>query len=206
MPAPASRTILLASWTAVGVGLLFEALQVGILKLGGLPFPAVAAAVAETAQKVCWSYLVCVSLAVGTAVARASPRAMAGLGFVVAPLAFGAARSLHQGVMQLLSAGVASGGPNLWLLAGIKAVEYAVLGFLVAVLVRRPGAALPGYLRAGLVVGVLFGGLLVWLMDRAAPPPGFSAPTLVARSVNEVLFPVACASLLWVTNTVARRT
>ena len=201
-----ARTILLASWTAIGVGLLFEALQVGVVKLGGLPFPSVAVAVGETVQKVCWSYLVCVSLAVGTAVARASPMAVAGLGLVAAPLAFGAARSLHQGVMQLLSAGVPSGGPNVWLLAGIKAAEYAILGFAIAALIRRPEPRLPAYLRAGLVVGVIFGGLIVWLTNHAAPPAGLSATTLVARSVNEVLFPVACASLLWVTNMLARRT
>ena len=199
------RTILLASWTAVAVGLLFEALQLGVMRVGDLPFPALAAVVAETAQKVCWAYLVCVALAVGTAVARASPAAVAGLGLVAAPLAFGAARSLHQGVMQMLSAGVTAGGPNVWLLAALKAVEYAFLGFAITLLVRRPEPRLPPYLRAGLVVGAIFGGIIVWLMHQAATPPGLPATMLVARSVNEVLFPVACASLLWVTNTLARR-
>jgi hypothetical protein len=200
------RTTLRASWYAIGLGLLFETLQLGVLKLGGAGLPAGAAIFADSVQKVSWSYVVCVSLAVGTAASRAHPVATAGLGLLAAPAAFGAARSLHKSVAQALAVGVPSGGPNPWLMAGIKAIEYAVFGYVIMRLIRRPEPRLAAYIRTGLLIGVLFGALLVWLMDRAAPPPGLSWPLLVARSLNEMLFPVGCASLLWVTNVLARRT
>lgn len=200
-----TRTILKASWYAIGLGLLFEALQLGALKLGGAGLPAAAAIVADSVQKVSWSYIVCVALAVGTAATRSSPAIVGGLGLIAAPVAFAAARALHKSVAQALTVGLPSGGPNLWLMAGIKALEYAVFGFVIMRLIRRPELRLPAYLRTGLIIGVLFGAVLVWLMNRAAPPAGLPTPTLVARCVNEMLFPAGCAAVLWVSNVLARR-
>jgi hypothetical protein len=200
-----TRTTLQASWYAIGLGLLFETLQLGVLKLGGAGVPAGAAILADTVQKVSWSYIVCVALAIGTAATRGNPVVTGGLGLIAAPAAFGAARALHKSVAQALSVGVASGGPNPWLMAGIKAVEYAVFGFVIVRLIRRREPRLAPYIRTGLVIGVLFGALLVGLMDRAAPPPGLSAPLLVVRSLNEMLFPAGCAVVLWVTNVLTRR-
>jgi hypothetical protein len=200
-----ARTILRSSWYAIGLGLLFEGLQLGALRAGGGELPAELAILADSVQKVSWSSLICVALAAGTATTRASASTMAGVGLIAAPLAFGAARALHKSAALALDIGAPSGGPNPWLMAGIKAFEYAVFGYVITRLIRRPELRLPAYLRTGLMIGVVFGALMIWLMDRAAPG-GLNTPTLLARSVNEVLFPVGCASLLWVTNIVARRT
>ena len=96
-----------------------------------------------------------------------------------------------------------TGSSSPWLLAGIKGVEYAIFGWLIARLMRRPEHRLPAYLRTGLLIGVVFGALLLWIMDSAAPS-GLPALTLVARGLNEMLFPVGCACVLWVSIVLAR--
>lgn len=199
-----SRTLLRSSWWAILLGLVLEGLQLAAAAAAGGATPSGASIVADTAQKVSWSYIVCVALACGTAATRGGPAAMGLLGLLAAPAAFGVARALHKSVGQALSASVAAGGPSPWLLAGVKAAEYAVFGFLVTRLVRRPELRLPAYVRLGLLVGAVFGAALLAIMDAHAPD-GLAVPVLVARGVNELLFPVGCACVLWSTALLARR-
>jgi len=198
------RVVVRSSWYAIGLGLLFEVLQLGALRAAGAELPALAAILADTTQKVSWSYIVCVALACGTAATRAGPGAMSVVGFMAAPLSFAAARAIHKSASQVLAVSVPAGGPSPWLLAGIKGVEYALLGWLITRLIRRPEPRLSVYARTGLIIGVLFGALLLWIMNRAAAD-GLPAPVLVARGLNELLFPVGCSCLLWITGVLARR-
>jgi hypothetical protein len=86
-PATLAQTILRASWMALALGLLLD----GLLLLVAQPAGGV---LADTAQKVSWSDLVCVALACGTAVGRVRPATatMGLLGLLAAPVAFGVAR------------------------------------------------------------------------------------------------------------------
>jgi hypothetical protein len=204
MPHTALRTVLRASWYAIGLGLLLQAVQIGVLAAGGAKLPPLAATAADAAQKVSWSFIVCVALACGTALARAGPGAMSALGLLAAPLAFAAARALHKTVAQVLDISVPGGGPSPWLLAGIKAAEYALFGWLIARLIHRPEPRPWPYVRTGLLIGVGFGALFLWALIGAAPA-GLPTTTLAARAINELLFPVGCACLLWVTGTLSRR-
>ncbi len=198
-----SRTLLRSSWWAIILGLVFEGLQLAAAAAAGAATPVAGSLLADTAQKVSWSYIVCVALACGTAATRGGPAAIGLLGALAAPLAFGVARAAHKSVAQALAAAAPAGGPSPWLLAGVKAAEYAVFGYLVTRLVRRPELRLPAYVRMGLVIGAVFGALLLWIMDRAAPQ-GLSVPVLVSRGINELLFPVGCACVLWATGILAR--
>ncbi len=204
MPSDLTRTLLRSSWWAIVLGLVLEGLQLAAAAVAGAGTPGAASMLADTAQKVSWSYIVCVALACGTAATRGGPTAIGLLGALAAPVAFGIARAAHKGVAQALSVNLAT-GPSPWLLAGVKAAEYAVFGFVVTRLVRRPELRLPAYVRTGLVVGALFGAPLLWIMDSAAPQ-GLATPVLVSRGINELLFPVGCACVLWSTSMLARRT
>jgi hypothetical protein len=199
-----TSTVVRASWCAIGLGLLFEGLQVGAAYAGGGILPAFPAIVADAAGKVSWSYLVCVSLAIGTATARASPGLVGVLGLLAAPIAFTLARVAHKIAGQSLSVVVPSGGPSPWLLAAIKGAEYFVLGWLIARLLRRPEPRLAVYAATGLAIGAIFGGTLLALMNGAAPD-GLPTPILLGRGVNEILFPVGCSCLLWVTGVLTAR-
>ncbi|MFN0006556.1 MAG: hypothetical protein ACKVXR_01510 [Planctomycetota bacterium] len=199
-----TSTVVRASWFAIGLGLVFEGLQVAAVSLGGGELPAFAAVLADSMQKVSWSYLVCVSLAIGTSATRASPGVVGVLGLLAAPLAFVVARVAHKTAGQVLSIVVPSGGPSPWLLAAIKAAEYFVLGWLITRLVRRREPRLAAFAATGLAIGVVFGGAMLMLMNNAAPD-GLPTPILLARGVNEILFPVGCSCLLWVTGVLAAR-
>ena len=50
-------------------------------------------------------------------------------------------------------------------------------------------------MAAGLVVGLVFGGLILLLLLGSSPQP--PAADLVSRGMNEVLFPVGCSLALF---------
>ena len=85
--------------------------------------------VADAAQKVSWSVMVCAGLTLGTA-ARPSIRAksMAILGLLSAPTAFIVAKMIHRAVSQGLGLEVAFGSSPVYVIV-LKALEYGSLGF-----------------------------------------------------------------------------
>jgi hypothetical protein len=56
---------------------------------------------------------------------------------------------------------------------------------------------------AGLVTGVVFGGAFLALVVQSAHPP-LSTPSLVAKGVNELLFPVGCALVVFIAEVLGR--
>jgi hypothetical protein len=85
--------------------------------------------VADLVQKVSWSVVVCVGLAVGATAEKARGPALGLSGLIAAPLGFMVARSLHKGAMHALGlAGSARPGLALVLIAAVKAVQYGSFG------------------------------------------------------------------------------
>jgi hypothetical protein len=102
--------LLRAAWLSIGLGLLLEALLIALAiafatDAGVKPF------LAELTQKISWSVVVCVGLAIGVLASKAQP-AFAGLmGLLAAPAGFEIARSLHRGAGEALQiAGANSSG------------------------------------------------------------------------------------------------
>jgi hypothetical protein len=198
------RTVLRVAWLSIGLGLALEILLLMIVAFSGthgdtpLPF------VADLAQKVSWSFIVCVGLAFGATAARARPAAMGLLGLISAPAAFIAAKSVHQGVGQAL--GIAAGAAGLgfpFLVAGLKAIEYALLGAALGYAGRK-AYGLGIHLAAGLATGIVFGAALLLASVRAAaaPPP---LVNLVSSGLNELLFPVGCSLVIYAAGAMAKR-
>ena len=161
--------------------------------------------IAETIQKVSWSYIVCVALACGMTAAGKRPALAGVIGFLAAPVAFAIARGLHKSASQTLSLPIAAAGsPTPLTIAAIKAVEYLVLGLVAANVMAGAKAGFSRLLLVGIGVGAVFGGFIVWLQASGATAP-MPTPALAGRIVNEVLFPIGCACALWVTRVLARR-
>jgi len=194
--------VLRAAWLSIALGLGIEVLLLAAAAFGG-KLQGLGPIVAELAQKVSWSVLVCVGIAFGTAAARARSSVMGLLGLASAPLAFSAARAVHKGVSSALSAATAMApGPAPILLALLKALEYGFLGALVGWAGRRWGKV-AAYVGAGAAVGLTLGTLTVVLMshaDAAAAP----AATLASRGIDEMLFPVGCSLVLYAADRVGR--
>lgn len=189
------RRVLIVAWMSILLGFAME----GVLLLvaagiqGGIVPPA--PFVAELVQKVSWSFLVCVGLAFGTAVAKARPAFMGALGLLAAPFAFTAAKALHKGAAAALGLAAAGGPSALWV-ALVKALQYALLGWLLGRLSLRPRSRVGLYAVAGLASGLVFGGTTSLLIARA----GASGASLVTKCINELLFPVGCSLVLYVSD------
>jgi hypothetical protein len=189
------RRVLRVGWMSVLLGLTIELLLLALAATRG--FPKIAPVVADLAQKVSWATIVCVGLAIGNTAGRRRSDRMGLLGLISAPLGFHVARAAHKGVGQALGlvAGVAAG--STFVVVTLKALEYGILGATVGGLGNRGGTPnLRVHLLTGTIVGLTFGSAIIAVLVRAAPQTP-TAVDLVAKAINELLFPVGCSFVLW---------
>jgi len=200
---PLGPRILRVAWMAILLGFAIEALLLasavafGAYK-GPRPF------LADLAQKVTWSVIVCVGIAFGTAASKARPQVMGLLGLAAAPFAFQAARTIHKGMAQALSlAGGSIPFVSVALVAALKSLEYGALGWGVGWIGRRRGS-LGAHVGAGLAIGLTFG-LGLTLLTSQTPNGLAPLPELLAKGINEVLFPVGCSLALYAADALGKR-
>src|ERR671910_317723 len=203
-PAPDFGSVLLrAAWLAILLGIAMEVL---LLVLGGGVGEklGLAPVVADFVRNITWSVFVCVGLAIGTAVAKARAPLMGFLGLFSAPLAFEASRVLHKGTLEALAvSGSAGEGLAPLLVALIKGLEYGCLGIGIGWVSQRRWGGAAAHVAVGLLVGLVFGGLELSFAMRATPPP--PAADLFAGGLNDVLFPVGCALVLFSAGVLGKR-
>ena len=198
------RALLHVGWLAVLLGLVMEVILV-VLAAGFGTLKGANPILADLVQKVSWSVLVCVGLAVGATAKKARGSLMGLAGLLAAPLAFMVARSLHNGAMQALEvAGTAGPSPSLALIALIKGLQYGSFGLTLDWVEKKPWGGLAAHLATGLAAGIVFGGAMLALSIQAAPqtPP---LPALVSRAANEFLFPVGCAFVIYLSKVMKKQ-
>jgi len=191
------QSLLHVGWLAVLLGLAIEVILV-VLAAGFGTLKGAYPVLADLVNKISWSVIVCVGIAVGTMAQKARGPLMGLAGLLAAPLAFVVARSLHKGALAALGVAVAAGpGPSLILIGVLKGLQYASFGLALNWVEKRPWGKLAAYLATGLAAGVIFGGTILALIIQAAPqmPP---LQVLVSSATNEVLFPVGCALVIYV--------
>lgn len=194
-PARTIKTVLNVAWMAIVLGLTIEILLVIVALAFRTPTGAVPV-IADAAQKVTWSVIVCVGLAFGTTAAKLRAQIMGGLGAISAPVAFVSARSVHKGLLDMLGGAAPGAGPSPLVLGSAKAIEYAVLGLVLGIVAVRAWGGLKTHLTVGLACGVVFGGFIVAYSVRTSPGP-VPLPALLSRGINEILFPVGCSLALY---------
>jgi hypothetical protein len=189
-------TLLRVAWLAILLGLLLQlALLLVAVRFGTAPSPG--PLLAETLKTVSWSLLVCVGVALGRVAAKGRMPLEGVTGLLAAPLALTAANTVQKGVAEAVdAAGVPAGPAPLWVLA-IKAAEYGCLGLALNWVGQRAWHSALGHLAVGLMVGVVFGGLFLTVIVQSAPTPP-AAPALLGRGLNELLFPVGCALVVFI--------
>jgi hypothetical protein len=184
-------------WLAVLLGLAMEVILV-VLAAGFGTLKDAYPVLADLVQKISWSVIVCVGIAVGAMAQKARGPLMGLAGLLAAPLAFVVARSFHKGALAALGIAAAAGpGPSLILIGLLKGLQYASFGLALNWVEKKPWGKLAAHLATGLAVGVVFGGMMLALVIQAAPQmPPF--PVLVSSAANEFLFPVGCAFVIYV--------
>jgi hypothetical protein len=189
-------TLLCVAWLAILLGLLLQAAQL-LVAVGFGTAPSPGPLLAETLKTLSWSLLVCIGVALGRVAAKGRLPLEGVTGLLAAPLALTAANAIQKGVAEAVdAAGVPAGPAPVWVLA-IKATEYGCLGLALEWVGRRAWGSALGHLAVGLMTGVVFGGLFLAVVVQSAPAP-LSTPSLVARGLNELLFPVGCALVVFI--------
>jgi hypothetical protein len=177
---------------SIGLAVVLEALLVLAAAVDGSlsgPTPLLV----DLAQKVPWGLFVCTGLWLGLVFGHGRLPLSALAGLIGASIGSLLLRAVAEGAHALAFAG-SPAGPSPLLVAAVKGVEYACLGFAVGWLGRRAWAAIHHHAAAGLVVGIPFGGVLLALAAGAQP---LNRDRVAAWVVNELLFPVGCALILF---------
>ena len=189
-------TLLRVAWLAILLGLLLQLALLLVAAGFGMSISP-GTVLAETCRTVSWSLLVCVGVALGRVAAKGRLPLEGVSGLLAAPLALTAANAVQKGVAEAVdAAGVPAGPAPVWVLA-IKAAEYGCLGLALAWVGRRAWGSALGHLAVGLMTGVVFGGVFLAVVVQTAPTP-LSTPALLARGLNELLFPVGCALVVFI--------
>lgn len=147
------------------------------------------------AEKVPWALFVCTGVWLGIATGHGRLPLSLLAGLVSAPIGSLLLRAVAEGAHAMAFAGVPS-GPSPFAVAAVKGLEYACLGFIIGWLGQRSWAAVHHHAAAGLTAGILFGGILLAMTVAASSRP-LGGMMIVAWAVNELLFPVGCALILF---------
>jgi hypothetical protein len=198
-----SKAMLLrVAWLAILLGLLLQ-LALLLAAAGFGIFAGLRPLVAETARSVGWSVLVCTGVAVGRVAAKGRPPLMGIAGLLAAPLALTIANTIQKGVAAALNLPEAAGRASLWVLV-LKAAEYGCLAASLGWIGRRTWAGAPAYGTAGLLAGLVFGGAILTVVAQSAPTP-LSTADLTVKGVNELVFPVGCALVIYTAEILGKR-
>jgi hypothetical protein len=203
VPADFIAKLLRAAWLAILLGLLVQlALLLAAAEVGGAA--RLRPLTADTVRTLGWSVLVCTGIALGRGASQAGAPQMGVAGLLAAPLALTTANMLQKGVAEALAVAPDSRGATpLWVLA-IKAAEYGCLGAAFGWLGRRSWAGALAHATAGLITGMVFGSARLALAAQSASAPPRPAQ-LVVQGVNELLFPIGCALVVYAAATLAKR-
>ena len=176
------RSLLRGAWLGVLLGLSIEALVLLVQLLQGV-LPGTVKIIADTVQKISWSSLICATLAAGQSASRGKIASAGVAGLIGAPIAFLLARSLHKGMLELLGKESAA-TPIAWLGAGIKGIEYALLGAILLWLAERD-ACWKWHVFVGGLVGLVSYVLVLWWLPAGGDP--------LQRAIIEIVHPIGCA-------------
>jgi len=194
------KRILKIAWMAVALGLLIQVLIVVAKMSVGAPFPGLKW-LPDILSGVTWALIVCAGVGLGIAAGEARKAVMGVLGLISAPLAFLAAKGVQRAVQAFMDAPVDKIAPVFYAHAAVRTVEYACLGLALGWLLSRPGKGAGSFALTGLAAGLIFGGAAIWLnLVMASPKP----PQLAAMAVNEILFPVGCAVVIFLASRAGR--
>jgi hypothetical protein len=175
-------------------------------KLWGGTMPMTSTVIADVTNGVTWSLLVCVGVGIVTSVSKARPLVAGLVSLLVAPLAVAAAKFSQKVMGGLVSAAEQEAMLSLSAISSLRAVEYGVLGWMLARLVQKSEIRASRYFGTGALIGLVFGGAIAWIGYQAGLSKGLQPGTvqIVASLINEVLFPVGCSAVIYAGQLVGR--
>jgi hypothetical protein len=193
--------LLLVAVAAITLGLAIQ--SVILVTRWGVFTPSPATkAIADILSGLTWSTFVCTGLAAGAALNRYRASVMGLAGLLMAPLGFALAKGVQKGLGALSGADPETLTTVAIQIGALKAMEYALLGCALAVLARRNAGGLATHAVVGLGFGLTFGAAML-AVELSHPP--VAAARMTALLINELVFPVGCASILYAVGKLADR-
>lgn len=199
------RRIAIIAMLSILLGFIIQSLIL-VAKLWGGVFPAGATIIADMTHGIAWAVMICVGVGIITSLSKARPVLAGLLSLIAAPIAVALAKASQKTMAGLVSAADQQAALSLSAISGLRAIEYGVLGWLLATLVQRAEPRASRYFGAGGAVGVVFGGAIAWFAFQAALAKGlpYGAVQVVSSLINEVLFPLGCAGVIYAGQLVSR--
>ena len=201
LPQPASEAARLLAVTrqvarlSIALALLLELGLLLVAVLSGT-FHSLGPFLEDAVQKVAWSFLLCAGLALGLTVAAENVGLVALAALVAAPVASLVSHGLLEAVHSLAFSTSEPAGTSPFLVAVLRGLEYAVLGAVIVGLGVRARLGAHHHALIGLATGLLFGGSLLLLASWPGMPQ-VDTLILLRWAINEVLFPIGCAVILY---------
>ena len=196
---------MMVAWLAILLGI---AMQGSASPRGlGRSHPTLIQIAVELSRDVAWSFFVCAGVGLGTALGKARA-ALGGLvGVVSAPLAMGLAKGSQKVVGSALGAADKPVIMSLMTLGVLRAVEYGLLGWALAWLAGKQESRVWHFVLVGAVAGFVFGGSITWLTIAiaAARDMAMAPPQIIATALNEMIFPIGCALVVYIALRVGRQ-
>jgi len=178
---------------ALALGLVMLLLLIGLLAGSAESW---AAYVVDAVQKVPWAFFVCAGLAVGFRLAKGSTIGAVLAGALAAPAASLMSHGMAEAAHALMFDAGELGGPPPYIVALVRGCEYALLVLAIGWLARRSWSGVRDHALLGLIIGLVFGAVVFGVSNWQSPPK-ITTAVLVAGIINEVLFPVGCALILY---------
>jgi hypothetical protein len=194
----AIKRLALISVLAIALGFAMQGLILATKLVSGGPFPG-SVFLVDLAQGVTWSFFVCSGVGIGISLSKARA-ALAGLiSMIFAPLAVAAAKSSQKVMAGMIGAADQPAALSLATVSVMRAIQYGILGWLLATLARKGVERPLPYLASGSAVGVILGGAIAALTYHAAVTNGMTPglPKIASSIVNEVLAPIGCAMVIY---------
>lgn len=162
--------------------------------------------VADMAHSVSWSALVCIGIGISTTLVRARASIVGLIGLIAAPIGLAFAKSSQKVVSGIVGASTQPSVLSLSTISILRAIEYGVLGWLLATLVKKGIVRAVPYLTSGAAIGIIFGGAIAGLTFYVAASSGnpLPPPRIAATLVNEIALPFGCALMIYIGQIVSR--
>jgi len=201
------KKIAILAFLSIALGFAIQGLIL-VAKLAAADDIAWANTVVGLTGGVTWALLVCTGVGIGTSIVRARPLLAGLIALVCAPIAIAFAKSSQKVMSGLMGAAEQEAVLSLGTISVLRAIEYGVLGWLLGRLVQTGVERSWPYVRVGAVIGVVFGGAIAALTYQAAVTKGLEpgAVQVASSIINEVIFPIGCAFVIYVGQLVGRST
>jgi hypothetical protein len=201
----ALRRVIMVAWLAIALGFAMEALILTVRFAAG-SHPATTQILIELAQGVTWSFFVCAGVSLGTALAKVRASLGGLISAISAPLAMGIAKGTQKVMVSALDAAAKPVILSLTTLGVLRAIEYGLLGWMLASLAAREKPHPLHFMLAGALIGAVFGGGITALTIEAAAAQdaALALPQAIATGLNEIVFPIGCALVVYIALQVSR--